>query len=98
MAQFQTNFFSVAKLTKAILPHFRKRGTGTVVFIGSKAGWAGMPGVEAYCCSKFALEGTFVACFISMVPFENDSNSGETSTHRRRAIRTIRTSTGRLLI
>jgi NAD(P)-dependent dehydrogenase (short-subunit alcohol dehydrogenase family) len=57
LAQFDTNVFGTIKITKAILPHFRERKTGTMVFISSLSGWIGHAGCSAYAGSKFALEG-----------------------------------------
>jgi NAD(P)-dependent dehydrogenase (short-subunit alcohol dehydrogenase family) len=57
--QFNTNLFGVINTTGAVLPHFRSKNSGTVVFIGSSGGTAGEPGAGAYCGSKFALEGAF---------------------------------------
>ncbi|PVI01290.1 NAD(P)-binding protein [Periconia macrospinosa] len=57
LAQFDTNVFGTIKVTKAILPHFRERKTGTMVFISSLSGWIGHAGCSAYAGSKFALEG-----------------------------------------
>ncbi|KAK7914002.1 NAD(P)-binding protein [Apiospora marii] len=57
LAQFETNVFGAIKVIKAMLPHMRERRSGTVVFIGSRAGWIGDGGVSAYCGSKFALGG-----------------------------------------
>lgn len=57
VAQFNTNVFGTIKVTKAVLPHFRERKTGTTVFIGSLSGWIGHGGCSAYAGSKFALEG-----------------------------------------
>ncbi|KAK7983384.1 hypothetical protein PG989_010786 [Apiospora arundinis] len=57
LAQFETNVFGAIKVTKALLPHMRQRRSGTVVFIGSRAGWIGDGGVSPYCGSKFALGG-----------------------------------------
>ncbi|KAK8121827.1 hypothetical protein PG984_010497 [Apiospora sp. TS-2023a] len=57
LAQFETNVFGAIKVTKALLPHMRERRSGTMVFIGSRAGWIGDGGVSAYCGSKFALAG-----------------------------------------
>ena len=58
LAQFDTNVFGTIKVTRALLPHFRQRRAGTMVFIGSLSGWIGHPGISAYAGSKFALEGT----------------------------------------
>lgn len=57
LAQFDTNVFGTIKVTKALLPHFRERKTGTMVFISSLSGWVGHAGCSAYAGSKFALEG-----------------------------------------
>ena len=65
LAQFDTNVFGTIKVTRAILPHFRQRGSGTTVFIGSLSGWIGHPGVSAYSGSKFALEG--LCCMLFLV-------------------------------
>lgn len=56
-AQFDTNVFGTIKVTKALLPHFRERKTGTMIFISSLSGWVGHAGCSAYAGSKFALEG-----------------------------------------
>ncbi|GIJ91260.1 hypothetical protein Asppvi_010225 [Aspergillus pseudoviridinutans] len=56
-ANFDTNVFGVLKVTKALLPHFRQRRSGTTVFISSRSGWYGDPFVGPYSGTKFALEG-----------------------------------------
>ncbi|GFF56550.1 uncharacterized oxidoreductase YusZ [Aspergillus udagawae] len=56
-ANFDTNVFGVLKVTKALLPHFRQRRSGTTVFISSRSGWYGDPLVGPYSGTKFALEG-----------------------------------------
>lgn len=60
LAQFDTNVFGTVKVTQEVLPHFRQRKSGTVVFISSLSGWYGDPFTSAYSGSKFALEGTVV--------------------------------------
>lgn len=55
---FNTVVFGAEKLTRAILPHFRERKDGLVVFNGSMWGWEGVAGNSMYCGAKFALEGT----------------------------------------
>ncbi|KAI1632957.1 hypothetical protein F4809DRAFT_644939 [Biscogniauxia mediterranea] len=57
VAQFETNVFGVFKVTKAVLPHLRQRRSGTMVFIGSRAGWFGDGFAGPYAGSKFALGG-----------------------------------------
>lgn len=54
---FELHFFGPAALTRAALPHFRVRGSGTVVQMSSVGGQVTMPGFGAYCATKFALEG-----------------------------------------
>ncbi|RFU28749.1 hypothetical protein B7463_g7592, partial [Scytalidium lignicola] len=55
--QFDTNVFGTMKVTKAILPYFRQKRSGTIVFIGSLAGWYGDAFTGAYSGTKFTLEG-----------------------------------------
>ncbi|KAF2257654.1 NAD(P)-binding protein [Lojkania enalia] len=57
LAQFDTNVFGTIKVTRALLPHFRERRSGTLVFISSLSGWIGHAFCSAYAGSKFALEG-----------------------------------------
>ncbi|PVH78169.1 NAD(P)-binding protein [Cadophora sp. DSE1049] len=57
VAQFETSVFGAIKLAKAILPSMRARSSGTVVWVGSVAGWKGDAEGGAYCASKFALAG-----------------------------------------
>jgi NAD(P)-dependent dehydrogenase (short-subunit alcohol dehydrogenase family) len=64
LAQFDTNVFGTIKVTRALLPHFRQRRTGTMVFIGSLSGWIGHAGCSAYAGSKFALEGEIVQVIV----------------------------------
>ena len=55
--QFNTNVLGTMKVTQAMLPHFRTRKTGRIVFMSSLSGWIGHPGNAAYASSKFAIEG-----------------------------------------
>jgi NADP-dependent 3-hydroxy acid dehydrogenase YdfG len=44
VSQFETNFFGVIKASQAVLPHFREKKSGTIIFLGSSGGIAGEPG------------------------------------------------------
>jgi short-subunit dehydrogenase involved in D-alanine esterification of teichoic acids len=46
-------------ITRAVLPHLRKRGSGTLLYVSSQAAWHADPGASGYCSSKFALEGKY---------------------------------------
>lgn len=54
---FATNTFGVMAMNRAIIPHLRERGTGTIINVTSSVGIAPMPLVAAYVASKYAIEG-----------------------------------------
>ena len=56
-AQFDTNFFGVFRMVKAVLPAMRQAGTGHIITIGSAAGITAIPFNGFYSATKFALEG-----------------------------------------
>lgn len=53
----ETNLFGVWRVTREVLPHFRRQGAGHFVQMSSVGGTVGNPGHAAYATSKFALEG-----------------------------------------
>lgn len=57
VASCNTNLFGPINLTRSILPHFRQRKAGTIIFMGSVGGWQGEVGAGPYCVGKFGLEG-----------------------------------------
>jgi NAD(P)-dependent dehydrogenase (short-subunit alcohol dehydrogenase family) len=62
-------FFGAVEVTKAVLPHLRAQGSGTVVQISSMGGQLSMPGFGAYCAAKYALEGLSGALAAEVAPF-----------------------------
>lgn len=54
---FETNVLGSVRLLHAVLPDWRARGEGRFVAVSSVSGSVGMPFNDAYCASKFALEG-----------------------------------------
>ncbi|TFK70267.1 NAD(P)-binding protein [Pluteus cervinus] len=54
--QFETNVFGVMDVTTAVLPHLRRKRSGTIVTIGSRCAWkTDIPGLAAYSASKAAI-------------------------------------------
>ncbi|MEM7232614.1 MAG: SDR family NAD(P)-dependent oxidoreductase [Planctomycetota bacterium] len=50
----EVNYLGALYGIESVMPHFLKRGTGTIVGISSIAGTRGMPGAAPYCASKAA--------------------------------------------
>jgi NAD(P)-dependent dehydrogenase (short-subunit alcohol dehydrogenase family) len=55
--QFETNFFGVVAVTKAVLPHLRAARSGRIVNISSIGGRTANAILSAYNASKYAVEG-----------------------------------------
>src|SRR2546427_9792340 len=56
-AIFDTNFFGIVRMTRAVLPHMRKQGAGRIINIGSVLGLLPMPYGALYAATKHAIEG-----------------------------------------
>jgi NAD(P)-dependent dehydrogenase (short-subunit alcohol dehydrogenase family) len=56
-AMFETNFFGLTAMIRAVLPGMRARGHGYIVNIASVGGTVGHAGSGYYSATKFAVEG-----------------------------------------
>ena len=56
-AIFETNFFGVVRMTRAVVPHMRHQGRGRIINIGSVLGFLPMPYMALYAATKHAIEG-----------------------------------------
>jgi NAD(P)-dependent dehydrogenase (short-subunit alcohol dehydrogenase family) len=54
---FDTNFFGMVRMTRAVVPHMRRRGAGRIINIGSVLGFLPMPFGALYAATKHAIEG-----------------------------------------
>jgi NAD(P)-dependent dehydrogenase (short-subunit alcohol dehydrogenase family) len=59
--QFEVNVFGTVATLQAALPHMRRRRRGHLMAVTSMGGLMAVPGMSAYCGSKFALEGILEA-------------------------------------
>jgi NAD(P)-dependent dehydrogenase (short-subunit alcohol dehydrogenase family) len=66
---FQTNFFGVHRLVRAVLPAMRERKAGRLVTIGSIGGFLPIPFEAFYIASKHALEGYCESLDFEVRPF-----------------------------
>jgi NAD(P)-dependent dehydrogenase (short-subunit alcohol dehydrogenase family) len=65
---FATNVFGLLNVTRAVLPHMRKRRSGHIINISSIGGYASYAGWGVYCATKFAVEGLTEALSIELAP------------------------------
>ena len=56
-AIFDTNFFGIVRMTRAVVPHMRQRGGGRIINIGSVLGFLPAPYMALYAATKHAIEG-----------------------------------------
>src|SRR5262245_47487212 len=68
-AQFETNFFGVVRMVKAVLPSMRQQKQGKIINVSSLAGVSSIPFMGFYSATKFALEGYTKALRMEVSPF-----------------------------
>ncbi|HEX7918053.1 MAG TPA: oxidoreductase [Gemmatimonadales bacterium] len=56
-AIFDTNFFGIVRMTRAVVPHMRRQGSGRIINIGSVLGFLPAPYMALYAATKHAVEG-----------------------------------------
>jgi NAD(P)-dependent dehydrogenase (short-subunit alcohol dehydrogenase family) len=54
---FETNFFGLIRMTRAVVPHMRREGSGRIINIGSVVGFLPLPFGALYSATKHAVEG-----------------------------------------
>jgi len=67
--QFNTNVFGALNVARAFLPYQREAKSGTIVWIGSGAGWVGVAGCGLYCATKHAVRAISEALHHEVAPF-----------------------------
>jgi NAD(P)-dependent dehydrogenase (short-subunit alcohol dehydrogenase family) len=67
--QFETNYFSVVRVTQRVLPGMRERRRGRIVNMSSAAGKIALPLMGPYASSKFALEAMTDSLRVEVRPF-----------------------------
>ncbi|MGE0359860.1 MAG: SDR family NAD(P)-dependent oxidoreductase [Vicinamibacterales bacterium] len=65
---FETNVFGLLNVTRAVLPHMRRRRRGHLMNIASVAGYSGYAGFGVYSGTKFAVEGVSEALHLELAP------------------------------
>jgi NAD(P)-dependent dehydrogenase (short-subunit alcohol dehydrogenase family) len=68
--QFETNFWGVYHVSRAVIPQLREQGGGTVVQFSSVGGRVGgSPGIASYQAAKFAVDGFSRVLATETAPF-----------------------------
>ncbi|KAI0453480.1 hypothetical protein F5B21DRAFT_284543 [Xylaria acuta] len=67
--QFQANTFGPINVYRAILPHLRAKGSGTLITVGSMAAWYNMNSCNLYNASKAALRWLVTGLAEEVKPF-----------------------------
>ncbi|MGM0876387.1 MAG: oxidoreductase [Bacillota bacterium] len=65
---FETNVFGLLNVTRAVLPHMRKKRSGHIINISSVGGLSGYIGWGVYGSTKFAVEGLTETLALELAP------------------------------
>jgi NAD(P)-dependent dehydrogenase (short-subunit alcohol dehydrogenase family) len=67
--QFATNVFGLMAVTRALLPHFRQKRSGTIINVASVGGRITFPAYTLYHSTKWAVEGFSESLQYELAPF-----------------------------
>ncbi len=67
-AIYRTNVFGLLAVTRAVLPHMRRRRSGRILNFSSVGGYRSRAGFGVYCSTKFAVEGLTEALALELRP------------------------------
>lgn len=70
---FDVNVYGVQRVMRAVLPHLRRQGSGTIVYTSSLIGRISIPFYATYCASKWALEAMAQSYRAELARFGVDS-------------------------
>lgn len=65
---FETNVFGLLNVTRAVLPHMRRKRSGHIINISSVGGLSGYIGWGVYGSTKFAVEGLTESLALELAP------------------------------
>ncbi|MBK7951563.1 MAG: SDR family NAD(P)-dependent oxidoreductase [Deltaproteobacteria bacterium] len=68
-AMFETNFWGLLAMTRAVLPHMRRQKSGHIIQNSSQAGLMSKPGTGYYSTTKWAVEALTEALVEEVAPF-----------------------------
>ncbi len=66
---FDTNVHGIFYASRLVVPYMKKHKRGHIINISSVAGTQGIPGMAAYCATKFAVRGLSQSLFKELRPF-----------------------------
>jgi NAD(P)-dependent dehydrogenase (short-subunit alcohol dehydrogenase family) len=78
----EVNLLGVVRVNRAVLPAMRRQRSGLLIHVSSAGGRVVLPGLGAYCASKFALEALADVYRFELAPFGIDSVLVEPGIHK----------------